>query len=120
MTPRRVSPMERDIESRLVATLEAVGAPLNRRSIFTHVDDDFVSEEELALCLGRMVADGRLVRAMRPRLGKDPEAIYSVPMNWHRRSRRGNRMAARPCRRLHNRNPRSLSWRKRRRRTSSS
>lgn len=76
---RQVSPLDRGAETKLIAILTAVGAPLARRQIFDRVDDEFSTEEDLARCLGRLVADGRLVRAMRPRPGKEDEAVYSTP-----------------------------------------
>lgn len=71
--------MDRPLEEKLVAMLEAAGGMLARRDIFTRVDDDFDSEEDLARCLGRLVADGSLVRQMRARPGKADEAIYGTP-----------------------------------------
>jgi hypothetical protein len=40
--------MDRPIEDRLIAMLEAVDAPLSRRAIYSRVDEDFDSEEDLA------------------------------------------------------------------------
>lgn len=82
-TPRHVSPLDRPAEDRLIALLEAVEAPLPRREIFGRVDTDFDTEEDLAKALGRLVADGRLHRAMRAtRPGKPEEAVYSTkPIN---------------------------------------
>lgn len=71
--------MTRDIEDRLVAMLDAVSAPLPRREIFNRADDDFETEEELAKALGRLCADGRLVKSMRPRFNKQDEAVYTTP-----------------------------------------
>lgn len=71
--------MSREREDKLVAILAAVGSGLPRRAIYDRVDEEFDNEEDLAKTLGRLVADGRLAREMRPRLGKNPEAIYSTP-----------------------------------------
>jgi DNA-binding transcriptional ArsR family regulator len=70
--------MDRPIEDRLIAMLEAVDAPLSRRAIYSRVDEDFDSEEDLARALGRLVASGRLHRAMRPCFNKPDEAVYST------------------------------------------
>lgn len=71
--------MSRDREDRLVAIVAAVNSPLPRREIFNRVDDDFDDEEDLAKTLGRMCADGRLVKTMRARFNKPDEAVYATP-----------------------------------------
>jgi hypothetical protein len=54
-----------DREARLVAILAAVGSPLPRGEIYARVDADFDDETQCAKTLGRLVADGRLVRSKR-------------------------------------------------------
>lgn len=74
--PRQVSPLDRKFEDKLVALVEAVGAQLSRQQIYGRVSDDVDSEEQLAKCLGRLVASGRLTRERRARFGAEDELVY--------------------------------------------
>jgi hypothetical protein len=78
MSPRSMSPLDRSIEEKLVATLEAVDGALPRSEIFARVCDDFESEEHLAKSLGRLVASGALYRQKRVRPGAGEEFVYST------------------------------------------
>lgn len=71
--------MDRTIEEKLVPLLEAVGAPITRAEIFKRVSEDVEDEEHLARVLGRLCADGTLVRRERPRFNSTPEFIYGTP-----------------------------------------
>lgn len=76
---REVRPMDRPLEDKLVAQLEAVGAMLPWLEIYNRFGDDFEEKEDLVRCLGRLVADGRLVKQTRPRFGKPDEIVYGAP-----------------------------------------
>lgn len=77
--PRRaVSPLDREVEDRIVAMLERVATPLPRNQLFARFDDDFESEEDLARVLGRLVANGRLLREKRPSPAGE-EFVYRAP-----------------------------------------
>lgn len=76
--PRSVRPMDRTIEDRLPPLLEAAGAPLTRPQIFARVKGDVVDEEHLAQVLGRLVANGMLIRRERARFNSTPEFVYGT------------------------------------------
>lgn len=76
---RQVSPLDRDAEEKLVAVMEAVDGRLPRQQIWQRVCDDFASEEDLAKALGRLVANGRLVRDKRSNPRGGEEFVYGIP-----------------------------------------
>lgn len=78
--PRPAGGMQAASERRLVAHMEEAGAELTRAQIWLRMrDDDFADEQELAKCLGRLTADGRLVREKRSRPGAPEEFVYRAP-----------------------------------------
>lgn len=76
---RQVTPIDREAEDRLAVVLEEASSALSRKEIFARVADDFDDEEDLAKALGRLVADGRLVRSTRPRFNRPDETAYATP-----------------------------------------
>jgi hypothetical protein len=67
-----------DLETRIVAMCEAIGAGVTRASLWERFSDDFETEGDLAKCLGRLTASGRLYRGARKRPGLSDEFIYSA------------------------------------------
>ncbi len=78
MSAATIRRMGVDPESHLLAIVEAAEGALSRAQIYSRVSDDFVDEEDLARCLGRMVADGRLHRSFRQRPGAKDEFVYGT------------------------------------------